>query len=241
MLTLSLQFVLAHFIGDFLLQPNKWVTDKKQHKIKSNYLYLHILLHFLLLVATTGFNKHYLIGILFISISHYVIDCIKLYVENKKNEKACFFIDQLLHLAVIAFVINQYQPCRIKFEWLLETKTLALATALIFTSYVTAIILKIVLAKWNPETNSTEEKITNDETNNAGKYIGILERLFVFFFVISNFWQGIGFLLAAKSIFRFGDLKEKKDVRLTEYILIGTLLSFGMGILSAMIYKSLVE
>lgn len=99
------------------------------------------------MVATTGFNKHHLIGILFISISHYIINCIKLYVENKKNEKACFFIDQLLHLAVIAFVINEYQPNRIRFEWLLETKTLALAIALIFTSYVTAIILKIVLAK----------------------------------------------------------------------------------------------
>jgi uncharacterized membrane protein (DUF373 family) len=43
--------------------------------------------------------------------------------------------------------------------------------------------------------------------------------------------------LAAKSIFRFGDLKESKDVKLTEYILIGTLLSFGLGILCAMVYK----
>jgi hypothetical protein len=43
--------------------------------------------------------------------------------------------------------------------------------------------------------------------------------------------------LAAKSIFRFGDLKESKDVKLTEYILIGTLLSFGLGILCAMVYN----
>ena len=36
------------------------------------------------------------------------------------------------------------------------------------------------------------------------------------------------------------DLKESKDVRLTEYILIGTLMSFGLGILFAMLYKSIL-
>ena len=48
-------------------------------------------------------------------------------------------------------------------------------------------------------------------------------------------------MLAAKSIFRFGDLKENKDIRLTEYILIGTLLSFGIGILTGMAYLELSE
>jgi hypothetical protein len=81
----------------------------------------------------------------------------------------------------------------------------------------------------------------NDDTNNAGKYIGILERLFIFFFVLINFGKESAFLLAAKSIFRFGDLKESKDVKLTEYILIGTLLSFGLGILCAMVYKYFAE
>ena len=71
--------------------------------------------------------------------------------------------------------------------------------------------------------------------DNAGKYIGILERLFVFFFVIIGNWGSIGFILAAKSIFRFGDLKESKDRKLTEYVLIGTLLSFGIAIAVGMI------
>jgi hypothetical protein len=91
----------------------------------------------------------------------------------------------------------------------------------------------VLLSKWSEQI----VKVDTSNSNNAGKYIGILERLFVFFFVVINFWEGIGFLLAAKSIFRFGDLKESKDVRLTEYILIGTLMSFGLGILCAMLYK----
>lgn len=72
-------------------------------------------------------------------------------------------------------------------------------------------------------------KASEASLQSAGKYIGILERIFVFTFVVTDNWEGIGFLLAAKSVFRFGDLKESKERELTEYILIGTLLSFGIA------------
>ncbi len=71
--------------------------------------------------------------------------------------------------------------------------------------------------------------------------MGFLERLFIFFFVVMNFWQGIGFLLAAKSIFRFGTLKNKREVGLTEYILIGTLMSFAIGISLGLLYNFLID
>ncbi|WP_157485506.1 hypothetical protein [Flavobacterium sp. ACAM 123] len=62
-------------------------------------------------------------------------------------------------------------------------------TALVTVNYVSAIVLKIKLSKWSDQiTNSN-----NYDKNNAGKYIGILERLFIFFFVVINFWEGIGF------------------------------------------------
>jgi hypothetical protein len=63
---------------------------------------------------------------------------------------------------------------------------------------------------------------------------------YLFSFVLINFWEGIGFF-GNKIYFQFGDLKESKDVKLTEYILIGTLLSFGLGILCAMVYKYFAE
>ena len=74
---------------------------------------------------------------------------------------------------------------------------------------------------------------------NAGKYIGILERLLVFIFVVTGHWEAIGFLVAAKSVFRFGDLKDSRDRKLTEYILIGTLLSFGIAIIVGIIVRTL--
>jgi hypothetical protein len=96
-----------------------------------------------------------------------------------------------------------------------------------------SVAIKIFISKWTPQTEDAEA----GSLQSAGKYIGILERLFVF--MISNEWQAIGFLLTAKSVFRFGDLKESKDRKLTEYILIGTLVSFGIAVFSGMIYQYL--
>jgi len=67
-----------------------------------------------------------------------------------------------------------------------------------------------------------------------------LERLLIFTFVVTGHWEAIGFLIAAKSVFRFGDLKESKERKLTEYILIGTLLSFGIAMITGIIVVKLV-
>jgi len=93
--------------------------------------------------------------------------------------------------------------------------------------------MKTIISKWKPEEKGKES------LENAGAYIGMLERLFIFGFIILNYWEGIGFLLAAKSVFRFGDLSNAKDRTLTEYILIGTLLSFGLAIIISLGFKYL--
>jgi|TARA_B100001059_G_C17836907_1_gene588819 hypothetical protein len=85
-----------------------------------------------------------------------------------------------------------------------------------------------------------DEDDANDSLEKAGKYIGILERLFVFGFIIINQWSAIGLLIAAKSVFRFGDLSKAKDRKLTEYILIGTLLSFGIAISVGLLYNFII-
>ena len=54
-----------------------------------------------------------------------------------------------------------------------------------------------------------------------------------------NHWEAVGFLITAKSVFRFGDLKESKHRKLTEYILIGTLISFGIAIITGITFQIL--
>ena len=56
--------------------------------------------------------------------------------------------------------------------------------------------------------------------------------------VITDNIEGIGFLLAAKSIFRFGDLNKAREIKITEYVLLGTLASFTIALLVAFTLKN---
>ena len=96
-----------------------------------------------------------------------------------------------------------------------------------------SVCIKVFISKWAPQT----EEHNDESLQDAGKYIGILERLFVLAFVVTEHWEAIGFLIAAKSVFRFGDLRQSKDRKLTEYILIGTLLSFAMALTTGVLVR----
>ncbi|HTX78161.1 MAG TPA: hypothetical protein VMC62_00765, partial [Longilinea sp.] len=50
-------------------------------------------------------------------------------------------------------------------------------------------------------------------------------------FVITNQFSGIGFLVAAKSIFRFSEISKNEDRKEAEYIIIGTFASFLYAII----------
>ena len=58
---------------------------------------------------------------------------------------------------------------------------------------------------------------------------GELERFLVYVLILVNQFEAIGFLIAAKSILRFGELKE--DRRDAEYVIIGTMWSLVCGLL----------
>ncbi|MEP3838478.1 MAG: DUF3307 domain-containing protein [Algibacter sp.] len=232
MLALALKFILAHVIGDFLFQPYKWVEHKETHKHKSKYLYWHILVHLLVLILLLQFNFKYWLALLIIPISHYIIDVIKLHLKTKTNNRILFGLDQLAHIVVIALVTKIYEPYPITIDSLFTPKTLLFITCLLGITNVSSIIMKTIISKWDLSEYNKEASLAD-----AGAYIGILERLFVFMFIVTNHWEGVGFLITAKSVFRFGDLSKAKDRKLTEYILIGTLLSFGLAIAFGISYE----
>ena len=64
----------------------------------------------------------------------------------------------------------------------------------------------------------------------GGLYIGVMERALIMLLIMIDQPAGIGFLIAAKSILRFGDVKNSEDRKNTEYIIIGTFMSFGWGL-----------
>lgn len=226
-----LKLILAHLIGDFFLQPTSWIKDKEKHILRSPKLYLHVVIHIVLLfVILWDFSKWPLI--LIIGISHLIIDALKLIFQKRHTKRTLFFIDQFLHLLVILIVYWFFIADGVGFDHLLTNHTLLLLTCVLFLTIPVSIIMKIIFLKWNIS------KIVegNESLKDAGKYIGILERVLVFVFVIFDHWEAVGFLITAKSVFRFGDLRESKERKLTEYILIGTLISFGIAILIGLLY-----
>jgi hypothetical protein len=232
MLLFILKIVLAHLAGDFVFQSKKWVEDRNKNGYKSKYLYLHILVHFFLLLLFFINELQAVLGYIFlITASHFLIDLGKIYLEktSRYSQLGLFLIDQLLHVAVLFGVVLLQFPELSIVSVISVEKVMLYAIALLLITSVTSIGMKMFFRNWSESFKKKTRK--KESLKNAGNVIGIIERLLVVLFININFFEGIGYLLAAKSIFRFGDLTNAKDRKLTEYILSGTLISFTIAIL----------
>jgi len=89
---------------------------------------------------------------------------------------------------------------------------------------------RIALLSLQPD-NVVQE---NQTDNNAGEWIGILERLLVFIFVLVEGYMAIAFVLTAKSIARFRELENKQ---FAEYYLIGTTASVLIAVITGLLVR----
>lgn len=226
------KLLLAHLIGDFFLQPESWVKAKENKKLRSWQIYVHATIHGLLSLLVI-WDWQFWKWALLIAVVHFAIDAVKITFQTDKTRRAWFVTDQLLHLASLFLVAVWSQDGAMDLKFLTSEGTLVLLTFALLLTKPTSILVKIIISKWTPHTDDAASLAS------AGMYIGILERLLTFLFILFNQWGAVGFLIAAKSIFRFGDLKEAKDRKLTEYVLIGTLLSFGIAIAAGVIALAL--
>jgi len=231
-----LRLLVAHIIGDFILQREDWVKNKNKDKIKSVHLYLHCLIHGILVYVFLFKFNSFLIPIIII-LSHFIIDTLKIYFGKEK--RFTFLIDQLLHIAVILFlwIFKTEQQDQI-YNFILSVFSKShfwlIITSYLFISNPTSVIIAEFIKKW-------KDSIKNEDSlEDAGKWIGYFERFLVLTFIITDHYEAIGFLLAAKSVFRFGDLKECKEIKFTEYVLVGTLTSFSIAIIVGIILKKLM-
>jgi len=74
----------------------------------------------------------------------------------------------------------------------------------------------------------------------GGKVIGWLERFLVMTFYLSGSHGAIGLVLAAKGIIRFGEIKDAKNQKIAEYVLIGTMLSLSWALLISVVVVQFV-
>lgn len=245
-ITILLRLVLAHIITDFILQPDKWVTDKRHKKIKSLYLYLHGLLTGVVAWLLLGDWTNYQIP-LFIAVTHTAIDAIKLYL---KDNLVYFLLDQAMHLVILLlswlYLTDKFASIMPFFGRALDSKEfMVLAVGFAVVIWPVSYIISKATVRWRQEvedaiaaSNSAEAAAgTKDSLDKAGMYIGMFERVLVLIFVLTDQFEAIGFLIAAKSILRFSDRSEHKPRKQTEYVLIGTLISFTVTIVLGLLMK----
>ena len=228
-MAILLRLLFAHILSDFFFQNDR-ICEGKQCKTKMKHCYqlLHSFIH-----ASTAYlfvaNWSNWIVPSVIFISHTLMDYTK--VRYMKKNAASFFIDQFVHIAVIVVLwISLFDHdgglCQefLKTEWN-SLNNWAVVIAYLSVLKPTSVFLNLFIKKWTPSAQ-VEKSLPN-----AGKWIGYFERVLIMTFILTGHAEGIGFLLAAKSIFRFGELNKAQEIKTTEYVLIGTFASFTIAIL----------
>ena len=221
--------IIAHILTDFIFQTDKLAQDKNAKGFKSSFLIWHGLIAFLS-SWLLSFQLNFIIGALIIGLLHYIIDGLKPFLNRSSLVgNFSFFIDQLLHFVV--FIVTSILFFQIsEFNTLIDlsaiTPILPYALALLICTKPANIIIKEVFSAY-----SIEVVPQKNELEYAGRLIGVLERLLVLLFIWIGEFEAVGFLIAAKSILRYKDT----DLLKTEYVLIGTMLSFGIATVSAML------
>jgi hypothetical protein len=221
--------ILSHMLADFVFQPNSWVNSKNENGWRSKHLYFHVCLVSLL----AGLVASFFLGLvtaamvfMAVFVSHLAIDMAKSRCEDSTRS---FVGDQAAHMIVIILIWTiLFRPNLSPIQNYFSESTLICISVLLLSYTMMFQPAGIFISKM---TRGWRDKIQDDDKNKgkslerAGRYIGYLERFLILTFIISQQYTAIGFLIAAKSIFRYN------TNRITgEYILFGTLLSFSIAI-----------
>ncbi|NPD81334.1 DUF3307 domain-containing protein [Prevotella sp. PINT] len=230
MAVILIKLIAAHLIGDFILQSDRLCSTKydADWQKRVSALGIHSAVHALLSYIFIADQTNWAIPAIIFA-SHFIIDFAK--VSKGKNNLYALIIDQAIHYSII-FCVWWFLFVKAGAHSNMAQSHFSLSSWLVATSFIavlspTSIFIKsfIEFEQWVPD------KALSQGLPNAGKWIGYLERILILTFIFTDNVEGIGFLLAAKSVFRFGELNNAKDIKITEYVLLGTFLSFTIAIL----------
>lgn len=227
--SLFVRLLLSHVLADFVFQNQTMVIDRFENKWHSKWLYIHGILAGILAYVLSGAYGFIWLFLAY-TISHIVIDGFK---STRKDNLTWFILDQLAHLLTIIVVWAVISGpgnivSGISFVQLNNTGTWLLLLAYVIVIWPSGILIGKFTEPWHHDKDGEE----GEGLFNAGMWIGRLERFLLLTFVLLEQYQAIGLLVTAKSIFRF-----TTDRKVSEYILIGTLLSFTIAVFVGIVVK----
>jgi hypothetical protein len=209
--------LFAHLLADFVLQTNGMVATK----LRPLTMAKHGAVVLVTAVVATGALSPWLLAL---TAAHLLIDAVKT-LSGRKGIWP-FLLDQMAHGATLA-ALALYQPGLVAqgpwAAWPLLPSLMALAAGLILTTRAGGFAVGLLMEPWIASAPAG--------LPGAGRTIGNLERGMIFLLILTGQAASIGFLIAAKSVLRFGSISNEKEV--SEYVIIGTLASFSWAIVAA--------
>ena len=233
MLETLIALFAAHVLADFVLQT-RWIVARKTHPA---VLALHGAL--VLLSAQAALGTVAAPGLVLLALAHMAIDALK--ARHAPRGTIAFLVDQAAHGATL-LVLAIWQPGL----WAggfwstmsapaphLMLHAMLLAAGFIFAVQAGGFAVGLLMeAQLAPVVTDLRIRATTTGQSGGlpegGLTIGWLERGLVFILILAGQPGAIGFLIAAKSVLRFGTVTE--DRAASEYVIIGTLASFGWAI-----------
>ncbi len=248
-----LAIFLAHLLADFVFQTRRLV-DKKRAGKWSGY-FLHGFIHYLTALALLSFFvkasalsvKTYFVLLLLAAI-HLLIDLAKMRLTASRllrEGSLAYVTDQLLHFLTVllaAWILSPGVTFRQVFSPIAslrtaETKWLALPVVYVAVVFGGGYLTRYLTRTLSEGIKNHSQERATEQLQNAGLYIGWLERFLVITALLLQSPATIGLILTAKSIARYPEFKSE---RFAEYFLIGTLLSISIAIVGGIFLSRLL-
>jgi hypothetical protein len=227
------KLLAAFLVSEYILLPKSWKTNWENKEHTSVYLYLHALISGAISYLFLWTWSYYPV-ILIVAITQIMVHLLELGI---KRRLWTFVVGTFINVVVLLLL------------WLVITRQNGFILTvlydlfhwpqlwLVISGYIWVLMpsgraIAFATAKW-------QEK-SNDGLTGAGRLIGYVERVMIVTFVLMDQYHAIGFLITAKSVFRYADIRKDRNIKKAEYILTGTLLSYTIAIITAIIVKMLL-
>jgi hypothetical protein len=237
---LLLRLFIGHFVADFVLQSRSMIIEKGAKAWKSGALYIHAGIYTALVFVAASAWKRVLWLVPALFVSHFLIDGWK---ASRRNKTLAFVADQAAHLAVLTVIFialagSAADPLS-RFLWRAwhSPRVLVIVLGYLVVLWPVGRLMNVITDRFRQQLDDKKSR----GLELAGLWIGCLERLFLLTFLLFDNLPGIALLVGLKSLFRFGEIKDPRNRKETEYILIGTLLSFSFASAVGIAVKALMK
>lgn len=249
MIVIALSLVLAHLLADFVLQRRAVVLGKLSRRWQAHLEHAALqllaaeacLAAFSSLELVTWATQGLLLAYVLL---HVVLDVLKAEAGRSAQGRGrwqVFVVDQAGHIGialVLAWVLAdapQVLPLAARLWEPWSFQLLLGAVVYVWTVCGVGYLNGTILSRWarrlEAETDGNESGLED-----AGLYIGWLERFLVLTAVVVGSPETAGLVVAAKSVFRFEDMK--KGRAFAEYFLLGTFLSVSEALAAGLLLRT---